>query len=381
MTLDLYVAIILAVLGALIGSFSNVLIHRLPRKQSVAFPPSACPNCGHRLAPLDLVPILSWVALGRKCRYCGAPINGRYPLVELLTAGGYALLGVLFPFSQVGASVLLLCALFTLLLVISFIDAETFTVPDELVLPGVALGMLTGYVNDAAGATTSGLPSFQGAWQGALLGAGVLAVISLYGELVLRRFRERRHPEYPVSYQNVALALLVGAWVGPWWGIAAGVASVLLNLVVRRPVSLPESLVLLGFLVSMALSVSGFGPSIIDMCRDALLAAGGMSLLAAVYWWARSPKEDDVPEEELDPVAMGFGDVKLAAMIGAFVGWASMLVTLGFAVVAGAVLGVIFAALGRGNKLPFAPYLAVGALLTLFFGEEVLRAYLNYVGG
>lgn len=381
MTLDLYVTLVLAVLGALIGSFSNVLIHRLPKKQSVAFPPSACPNCGHRLGPLDLVPVLSWVALGRKCRYCGAPINGRYPLVELLTAGGYALLGALFPFSQVGAAVLLLCALFTLLLVISFIDAETFTVPDELVLPGVALGVLAGYVNDATGATAAGLPGFQGAWQGALLGAGILALISLYGELILRRLRERRHPEFPVSYQNVALALLVGAWAGPWWGVAAGVASVLLNVAVRRPVSLPESLVLLGFLVSLALSVSGFGPSIVDMGRAALLSAGGMSLLAAVYWWVKAPQEDDVPEEELDPVAMGFGDVKLAAMIGAFVGWASMLVTLGFAVVAGAVIGVVFAALGRGNKLPFAPYLAVGTLLTLFFGGEVLRAYLSFIGG
>ncbi len=77
---------------------------------------------------------------------------------------------------------------------------------------------------------------------------------------------------------------------------------------------------------------------------------------------------------------MGFGDVKLAALIGAFLGWEQMLVSIAFAVVAGAVIGVLAVATGRGNKLAFAPYLALGAFFALLWGGTVLHAYLNLLG-
>ena len=103
------------VLGLLVGSFSNVLIWRLPRGENIAFPPSHCPNCDHRLAPLDLVPVASWLSLGGKCRYCRSPIKARYPVVELLTGVGYATVAALFPFTTFGAGTLGLMLLFTLL--------------------------------------------------------------------------------------------------------------------------------------------------------------------------------------------------------------------------------------------------------------------------
>ena len=87
--MESFVLIIAATLGALIGSFTNVLIYRIPIKKSIAFPPSACPNCSHRLGVLDLVPIFSWLALGGKCRYCRNPISSRYPLIEAVSALGY----------------------------------------------------------------------------------------------------------------------------------------------------------------------------------------------------------------------------------------------------------------------------------------------------
>src|SRR5918996_4542495 len=75
-----------AVLGAIIGSFLNVVVWRLPRGESLASPPSRCPSCGNRIAPYDNVPVVSWLLLRGRCRHCGARISPRYPLIELLTA-------------------------------------------------------------------------------------------------------------------------------------------------------------------------------------------------------------------------------------------------------------------------------------------------------
>lgn len=156
---------------------------------------------------------------GGKCRYCRSPIKSRYPVVEALTGLGYAVIAVLFPLTTYGAGTLGLMALFTLLLVASAIDLDTYTIPDELTLPGVALGLAFAFLNTRSGAAEAGLPTFQGAVQGALLGAGLLVTIDLIGSWVLRRFRERQYPEAPIGYQQISLALLVGAWLGPWWGL------------------------------------------------------------------------------------------------------------------------------------------------------------------
>src|ERR687895_1116472 len=81
---------IAGVLGALIGSFLNVVIHRLPRGESLVSPGSRCPSCGAAVAPYDNVPVLSWLLLRGRCRRCGTPISPRYPVVELLTAATFA---------------------------------------------------------------------------------------------------------------------------------------------------------------------------------------------------------------------------------------------------------------------------------------------------
>lgn len=403
--MDLPIALLFALLGALIGSFTNVLIYRLPRRESIAFPPSHCPHCQHRLHSLDLIPVLSWAALGGRCRYCRAPISPRYPLVELLTAAGYFGLALAFPWSAVGFSLVGLCLLLTLLLAASFIDAETFTIPDELTLPGVALGLLFGLVSGRSGAAVTGLPDFAGAVHGALLGAGILATINLLGAWVLRRFRERRYPEFPLGYQQIALALAAGAWLGPWWGALVGLVSVLLNLLFgprveapagrgrppgvfaftghgaateRRPVRIPEFLTLGLFVLSLVVGASSaLGPGLINMVQWGLAAAGLMALIAGAYWWTQP---DPAEREDDDPEAMGFGDVKLAAVIGAFLGWEKLLLALALAVVVGAVLGLMQLALRRENRLKFGPYLAMGAVIALLFGNQLIGLYLSWLG-
>jgi len=379
---DSLLTVFAALLGLLVGSFSNVLIWRLPRRESVAFPPSHCPTCNHALAPLDLVPLLSWAALGGRCRYCRAPISPRYPVVELLTGAAYALLSMAFPASRVGWSLLGLCLLFTLLLVASLIDQETYTIPDELTLPGAAIGLAFGLVNArSGGAEAPGLPVFAEALRGMLLGAGLLISIDLLGSFVLRRFHERRFPEFPLGYQQLSLALLAGAWLGVWGGLAVAVLSAALNLGLRRTFRVPEWLTLGGVPLSLALTAAGLGPGLILMVQGALGAAGAASLLAGLYWWLRPEEETPGGQEDAyDPSAMGFGDVKLAALIGAFLGWERMLVAVVVAVLAGALLGLIQLAILKENRLKFGPYLAIGALLALLFGPQVVGLYREMFG-
>ncbi|AKH17412.1 peptidase A24 [Deinococcus soli (ex Cha et al. 2016)] len=381
-TPDVLLVIFAGLLGLLVGSFSNVLIWRLPRGESVAFPPSHCPNCDHRLGVADLVPVFSWLSLGGKCRYCKSPIKARYPVVELLTGIGYAAIAALFPPLTVGWGALGLMVLFTLLLVGSAIDLDTYTIPDELTLPGVALGVLFGFLNGQAG--VEGLPDLAGAVQGALLGAGVVVAINQFGSWVLRRFRERSFPEFPIGYQQISLGLLAGAWLGPWWGAGVGLLSTLVNVAARRVIRIPELLTLGGLLVSVMLGSAGYGPGMILMVQGALAAAGAVSLACGVYWWLhwRRHREDDgaADDTQVDASAMGFGDVKLAAVIGAFLGWERLLLALVVAVFAGAIFGVVQLATRSENRVKFGPFLALGAVVALLWGGALIGGYREMLG-
>lgn len=382
MSPDALLVVFAGLLGLLVGSFSNVLIWRLPRGENVAFPPSHCPHCDHRLGVRDLVPLLSWLSLGGKCRYCRAPIKARYPVVEALTGLGYALIAALFPVLTYGWGTLGLMVLFTILLVSSAIDLDTYTIPDELTLPGVALGLLFAAVAQAGNNPV--LVSFPGAVQGALLGAGLLVTINNVGAWVLRRFRERSWPELPIGYQQISLGLLAGAWLGPWWGAGVGLLSALVNALARRVVRVPEWLTLGGLLLSLLLGSAGYGPSLLEMLRGALAAAGAVALACGVYWWLhwRRHREDDgaAEDDQADAQAMGFGDVKLAAVIGAFLGWERLLLTLVVAVFAGAVVGVVQLAMKSENRIKFGPFLALGALVALFWGGQIIAAYKGMLG-
>ena len=128
-------------LGAIIGSFLNVVIHRYPLGESIVFPPSRCPKCGERIRAFDNVPILSFLVLGGRCRRCRAPISIRYPLVEL--ANGLFFLAI---YLRTGLSVwfLPLAAVVSMTLVLIYIDAEIQILPDVIDIPGIGFGLLIG---------------------------------------------------------------------------------------------------------------------------------------------------------------------------------------------------------------------------------------------
>src|SRR5205807_8792463 len=131
-----FLAIVSGVAGLAIGSFLNVVIHRVPEKQSVVAPRSRCPHCGTEISPRDNIPVISWLVLRGKCRQCRSPISPRYPLVELATAALFAAAAVRF-----GADWALpaFCVFLASLLAISLIDLEHYIVPNRVIYPTSAL--------------------------------------------------------------------------------------------------------------------------------------------------------------------------------------------------------------------------------------------------
>jgi leader peptidase (prepilin peptidase)/N-methyltransferase len=174
--------------GAAVGSFLNVLIYRLPRNLSIAFPPSHCPQCGHRLGVRDLFPLLSYLAQGGKCRYCRAPIPVRYFLVELWNAGVWAWLW--HQWLVVGESPLrfvVYALAASVLIAIFFIDLQHYIIPDELNVALLVLGLL--HAGLLKGAPTDwdwaslGVLNLRNAAIGALVGAGCSARLRFWDGL------------------------------------------------------------------------------------------------------------------------------------------------------------------------------------------------------
>ena len=123
------------ILGLLIGSFLNVVIYRLPREENIAFPPSHCPNCNHKISPLENIPVLSYIFLKGKCSVCMNRISIRYPLIELLTGVMFSLVYCVFGFL---AEAFIYIAFVSLLIAVFFIDLEHYIISDSL-LAGILI--------------------------------------------------------------------------------------------------------------------------------------------------------------------------------------------------------------------------------------------------
>jgi leader peptidase (prepilin peptidase)/N-methyltransferase len=140
-------AIVIAALGGLmIGSFLNVVAWRLPRGESLAHPPSRCPNCGAGVKPYDNVPVLSWLLLRGRCRSCKAPISARYPIVEATTAALYAAV-VAARWDDV-SGIALGIVLVTVLVPVAIIDFEHRIIPNRITGPAAVLALVIGLTLD-----------------------------------------------------------------------------------------------------------------------------------------------------------------------------------------------------------------------------------------
>ena len=195
-------------LGAVVGSFLNVCVHRWPRDESVVRPRSRCPACAAPIAWYDNIPIVSWLALRGRCRSCGARISARYPLVELAVAlvWGGAMLAMTWgdasaTFAAIGEA-LRLAVFLTILLGIALTDAEHYIIPDEFSLGGLVAGLALSFLPGGITPLASAL--------GAAVGFGVLWLVAVLGEAAFRK--------PAMGGGDIKMMALIGAFIG-WQGV------------------------------------------------------------------------------------------------------------------------------------------------------------------
>ncbi|WP_407672255.1 prepilin peptidase [Noviherbaspirillum pedocola] len=269
-------SIVAGILGLVVGSFLNVVIHRIPKmmqresdnyvaeesgkplphtdRYNLMLPRSACPHCGHQITALENIPVVSWLALRGKCSVCKTPISARYPLVEALT--GLLSAGLVWHFGS-GVAGMAAVVFVWLLITLTFIDADTRLLPDDLTFPLLWLGLLVNL--------------------------------------------------------NGTFATLSDAVIG---------------------------------------------------------AAAGYLVLWLVYWAFKLATGKE---------GMGYGDFKLLAALGAWMGWKMLLPIILLSSVVGAIVGIcliVFTRRGRDNPIPFGPYLAAAGLISLVWGDTLITLYM-----
>lgn len=198
----------LFILGLVIGSFLNVCIYRLPREKSIVFPPSACPKCKHRLQAVDLIPVISFLFLRGKCRYCQTKISWRYPLVELLTSFMFVLSGVFF---NAPLTIITSLVFVSVLIIVFFADLENFIVPDEAIIAGSIMAVISAFANQT-------IPE---SLIGATIGGGFFLFITLLGSFIYKK--------EVMGFGDVKLALMLGFFLG---GVAPIVMALYLAFII-----------------------------------------------------------------------------------------------------------------------------------------------------
>lgn len=356
--------IAVGLLGLITGSFLNAVIHRLPLGISLLNPRrSFCPSCSRTIPWHENLPVASWVLLRGRCSGCAMPIALRYPLVELMTGGLYLLVWGRFGLPLAPVFWIFL----PLLVAATFIDFDHLIIPDEITLGGAAAGMLCATL----------LPGLTGGdvwWRGLLWSAvGASAgYCVLWGVVELGKLafgRRTFRPEQPLALEiagsDEAPELLLGEERLP-----------LAEFFYRESDRIEAE--------ALSLEIDG-----------ELLGPGRLSVTHAVLRhgereWPLGALDDLMPvrasvtEVVLPREAMGFGDVKFLACIGAFLGWQGAFFALFAGSVIGAVVGVATMGLTRGRsggRIPFGPYLALGAIVWALAGPELVAFYFSRLRG
>ena len=339
-------------LGCIVGSFLNVCIYRMPLELSVVSPPSHCPHCKYAIPFYLNVPLLTWLSLHGRCKNCSAPISPRYFIVELLT--GVMFLSCWLAFGHASPGLALVYAVFLAgLIVATFIDFEHFIIPDEITLGGAVVGfVLSFFLPELHGVASAG----QGLGRsllGIAVGAGVVYGVLRLGKLMFGRQKIKLPTAATIVFSETALCL--PAEEIPYEEFFYRKSDV----IVFQAQTL--ELVDRGYRdVTVRLS-----PSMLKI-GDEDIAPETVLHLEAVC------SEITVPRE-----AMGLGDVKFMAAIGAFTGWQGVLFSLMASSLIGSAVGLGLILLRRrewSSRMPYGPYIALAAVIWVFAGQRILAA-------
>lgn len=347
------------VFGAVVGSFLNVCIYRLPRDLSVNQPRrSFCPSCQTQIPWQQNLPLLSWLFLRGRCANCGAPIAFRYFAVELLTAFLFLAAWRTFPWEIALAYWILLA----LLVVATFIDFEHFIIPDEVTLGGTAAGIFASFLVPALMETNRRSLAFVTSLASAALGYALLWLVLEGGKLAFGK--KKILLDSPTAFTWTRRGQEADFVVGDDRALWSEYFS-------REKDQL--------FLYCDAAAIDGrvLGPVTLRFHYDRVSFATEELSLDSLGEISGIVRALQIPRE-----AMGRGDLKFLAAIGAFLGWRAVLFSVFAGSLLGSVVGVGTLLIGRrvwSAKLPFGPYLALGALGWMFYGEALVRWYATMV--
>ncbi len=260
MTVETIFYVTAGLLGAAIGSFMNVCVHRLPHGESVVRPRSHCPSCGIDIPARDNIPILSWLLLRGRCRGCGERISLRYPLVELVSIGIWVGMALAYGPTLHALSG---AVFFTLLLAIAITDARHYVIPDELSIGGLASGLALDVVTEL----TTGMPTIVSSVVGAALGFLLLVGVGLVGDWVFKK--------PAMGGGDMKMMAMIGAYLGPIGAILTIFLGALAGSLIFGPISFKTGK-MVPFGVFLALGAAAtflLGDALIDWYRGAFLHA------------------------------------------------------------------------------------------------------------
>ncbi len=350
------------VLGLMVGSFLNVVIHRMPLDESIVTPPSHCPKCGYRIPLRHNLPILSWLVLRGRCANCGAGISPRYLTVEALT--GVVFLTTWLTFGQTEPLMAVaLCVLLAGFIAGTFIDFEHLMIPDEITIGGIVVGFLFSAAAPALQGATDMPTALKGSALGMLVGGGVVYGVLRLGKLLFGRQKVQLPPNSLVVFHEAGVVLPDGEM--PYE-----------ELFYRKS----DAVVLHAKRVELADRCYTDVPVRLELLRDPPVLRVGEETLSADEqpWMSVITDRLTLPRE-----AMGFGDVKFMAAVGAFLGWRAAVFSLAASSFLGVLVAFTLIALRRqkwSGRLGYVPYLATAATIWIFGGQTLVQRWFATLG-
>lgn len=346
------------VLGAVIGSFLNVCIYRLPRDLSVNKPRrSFCPHCRKDIPWSQNLPLLSWLYLRGRCASCRNKIPFRYFGVELITALLFLAVWRAFPWQLA----LPYEVFVSILIIATFVDLEHFIIPDQVTIGGTIVGIVASFAVPELMSTDSRVAAVVRSFLAAALGYLILWGVLEGGKIAFGKKRVRLDAPTPFSWARRGddADFVVGEEQTLWSDYFARERDKLLlqcdeAVIDHRP----------------------YANILLEFHYNRVRADAEEFVLDTVDRISGVVRELEIPRE-----AMGRGDLKFLAAIGAFMGWRGVLFSIFAGSLLGSVVGLFTLLIGKrvwSAKLPFGPYLAAGALAWMFFGDGIVRLYVNW---
>jgi leader peptidase (prepilin peptidase)/N-methyltransferase len=345
------------VLGAAIGSFLNVCIYRLPRELSVNRPRrSFCPNCKKEIPWSQNLPLVSWLALRGRCANCGSKIAFRYFGVELISALLFLAVWRIFPW-QIAIAYWVFVSI---LIVATFVDLEHFIIPDQVTITGTIAGLLASFLVPELMNTDSRLAGIIRSLLAAILGYIILWIVLEAGKIAFGKKRIQLDAPTPFQWTRRGddADFVVGGEQSLWSEYFAR-----------------EKDRLLLHCDEAKIDHRAYGEVTLEFYYNRVRIGTEEVLLDTVDHISGVVRELEIPRE-----AMGRGDLKFLAAIGAFAGWRAVLFSIFAGSVLGSLIGLLTLVFGRrvwSAKLPFGPYLAVGALIWIFLGDAFVGWYVG----